>query len=290
MIKTNNEIKHALSEGLNTTQINKESFELLAKDLYKKANIDFVGITWVKNPHESCENIYLKDFITSDDRRLFRQIYTVSALILAGLVFMTSVGTGVFVSLLLLVFSTVIPLNNNPMSRRINIYDTLRKETLCWFKSDGSIVACENPVEIYLDEQGRLHNANGMSIKFSDGWGMWHINGVMTDEQVVLHPESQTLEQITRERNLELRSIRISRIGWESYLKQVGKECIDYFENHIEGTIESLVKTKMNEVVLVCTCPTGRIFYLKVDSKVKTCKEARDWLAGENPFFVLGRS
>jgi len=60
-----------------------------------------------------------------------------------------------------------------------------------------------------------------MSCCFADGWGFWNIHGVPVDEQIVMRPETQTIEQIQNEPNAEVKKIRIQRYGEKKYLKAI---------------------------------------------------------------------
>jgi hypothetical protein len=119
-----------------------------------------------------------------------------------------------------------------------------------------------------------------MSCSFADGWGIYSINGVAVDEQVVMRPETQTIQQIRDEQNEEVRRIRIDRYGWENYLTEIGAELINERRNDIEGTREYLFKTDDGMVALMCICPsTGKCFTLEVPPETTTCRAAQSWLS-----------
>jgi len=61
-----------------------------------------------------------------------------------------------------------------------------------WANSDFVIV-CERPKEINRNNDGALHNPRGMSISWSDGWGLYHLNGVRFDEELFLKVTSGTM-------------------------------------------------------------------------------------------------
>ncbi len=52
-----------------------------------------------------------------------------------------------------------------------------------WPNSDF-IIVCERPTEIHRNSLGRLHNENGMAIKYPDGWGLYLLNGVRFPEEL----------------------------------------------------------------------------------------------------------
>jgi hypothetical protein len=136
------------------------------------------------------------------------------------------------------------------------------------------------PEEIHWKEK-RLHNESGPSVRFRSGYSLWAIDGITADEQIVMRPETQTVEQMEKEENQDVRAIRIARFGWVRYIKESGATCIDKRKNEVEGTKEALFKCKDESTRLVVTCPTKRIFSLGVPPEVKTCQQAQTWLAGE---------
>ena len=140
----------------------------------------------------------------------------------------------------------------------------------------------QRPKAIHFDDKERLHNDSGMAVEYRDGWGAWSIEGVRVNEQIVMRPETQTLEQLNQEKNEEIRRIRIERYGMDKYLAEMNATCIDSRDNAIEGTKEKLMKCE-GMTVLLTHCPsTGKIFPMQVDGNIKTCKEAQDWLWGIN--------
>ncbi len=172
------------------------------------------------------------------------------------------------------------------------IYNLLRNWALSvphlYTLADFPIVS-RNPVEVNWHDN-TLHNSTGPSVKFRDGWCLWTLNGLPVDEQIVMKPETQSIEQINKEKNQDIKSIRIERFGWTRYLKESKATCRDYRENIIENTKEALYRTKDGEQRLVVTCPTGRLFALGVPSDVPTCESAQNWLAGGKNFNVLART
>lgn len=146
---------------------------------------------------------------------------------------------------------------------------------------------CDRPAVLNRNEAGRLHCEDGPAIAWRDGWALWHLNGVQVDEQIVLRPQTQTVEQIDLEQNQDNRSIRIERFGWPRYLKDSGSVCQHERKNEVEGTREALYRTPKGEQRLVVTCPTGRLFALGLPPEVKTCEEAQHWLGGGKNFNVI---
>jgi hypothetical protein len=129
------------------------------------------------------------------------------------------------------------------------------------------------------DDEARIHSETGPAVSFSSGWNVWAVNGVRVDEQIVLHPETQTLEQINQEENEEVKRIRITRYGWINYLREVGASVLDTVQAP-GGWMEALMQTKDFKVLCTYDPSTGRPYALEVDDSCATCEQAQNYLAG----------
>lgn len=149
------------------------------------------------------------------------------------------------------------------------------------FDDEGHIYASRRPNEIHLNDEGQPHNDKGMAIKFQNGEGIWVLNGVYVDEQIVMCPETQTIDQIRKEQNEEVKRLRIERYGWERFLYGVNAQLVDENQNDIEGTKEFLYLSNEDSMCcLLCICPsTGKEFALEVPPETRSCREAQSWLS-----------
>jgi hypothetical protein len=84
-----------------------------------------------------------------------------------------------------------------------------------WWAFAEYAILTERPSTIRRDQQGRLHNAEGPAIGYRDGWGVYVWHGTRVPFWVV---ESPTIEQITGERNVEIRRCGIESYGWERFI------------------------------------------------------------------------
>lgn len=149
----------------------------------------------------------------------------------------------------------------------------LAHATVCWVS--------DRPTVINLNAESRPHCEDGPAIAYSDGFKIWYINGALADEQIVLKPETQTIEQIDSERNQEKKRIRIERFGWPRYIAETDAECLDSRRNDVDGTREALVRLKDGSIRMLCACrSTGRTYAVGVAREIKTCEEAQDWMMG----------
>ena len=128
-----------------------------------------------------------------------------------------------------------------------------------------------------------------MAVKFADGWGLWQIDGIRLDEQIVMRPETQTIQQINNERNADVQTIRVERFGWERYLRESNAELLDSRTNDLEGTKEALDASPLGKR-LVATCVTAKLVQMGVPENINSCEEAQRWLQGDKPFNVITRT
>lgn len=96
-----------------------------------------------------------------------------------------------------------------------------------WWPMENIVVISERPQELHLDDQGRLHSPDAKSISYSDDWGLYVFHGVNVSEQIIMDPESITVDQIMGEANAEIRRIMIERMGEDAWLLQSGAKLLN---------------------------------------------------------------
>jgi hypothetical protein len=74
-------------------------------------------------------------------------------------------------------------------------------------------ILTDRPTSINL-KNGRLHSEKSMSIEYSSGWGLWHLNGIQMDrEQVLIDSEKMTAEMVLKEDNVDRRRELLRKFG-----------------------------------------------------------------------------
>lgn len=163
-----------------------------------------------------------------------------------------------------------------------------------WFAPYLEFIVLQNrQSELHFDDRGRLHNEAGMAVKYSDGFGVWAINGVPVNEKIVMHPDSITVSEIKTQSNAEIRRIMRERFGEGRYLQETGAKVIHAdFEGARKGSApRALMQDHENQRWLVGTDgSTGRCYYMRVPQEVTTCKEAHQALCGFDEAKILAKS
>jgi len=152
-------------------------------------------------------------------------------------------------------------------------------EDICFVAERHSICQLEN---------GRIHSDTGPAIAYPDGFEIYAIHGVLVPGEVVLQPESQTIQQIEGESNEEVRRIRIERFGWEKYLVASHALIVNQRINDRDSQTERLYRMANGSQRFVCIDPsTGRRYALGVPKEITTCEQAQNWMShGLDPFAI----
>ena len=98
-----------------------------------------------------------------------------------------------------------------------------------WWPQEDYVVVCDRPLVVHRQATGetgwgshRLHCTDGPAVAFRDGWAVWAIEGVRVTEQIVMRPETITVDQIWGEPNAEVRRVMIERHGWAEFVEVAG--------------------------------------------------------------------
>ena len=135
---------------------------------------------------------------------------------------------------------------------------------------------------------GVIHRTDGPAVVFQDTEidNLYIIEGVGLCEagmdlgrRIVMEPESLTVEEIDGIENLEIRRIALDRHGVEKYLQKANAKVIDQCTNDVEMTKEALISTKTLTYFCGVCRSTGRMYYISVPTTIKTCLEAREYMA-----------
>lgn len=111
--------------------------------------------------------------------------------------------------------------------------------------------------------------------------------GVQVSDAIAFASQSITGQDILNTENVELRRVLIERLGYETFLRQVGGVVRD--QDQDAGGERQLVCIAFDDdeplMVLKVTCPsTGYTHILRVPPDLRSCRQAAAWIAGfDNP-------
>ena len=148
---------------------------------------------------------------------------------------------------------------------------------------ENCCIISDRPVEIHLKDE-KLHNEKGMAIKYSDGFGVYCLNGVRVSKEIVMTPaEDLDPNLLLTERNIEIRREIIRKIGIDRILQKLGGKLLDVWREYELYRIENIDIEPMH--ILKMKCPsTGLIYCLRVPPNITKAYEARVWISnGRNP-------
>ena len=139
----------------------------------------------------------------------------------------------------------------------------------------------DRPQEIHRDANGRLHNDNGPSVLYRDGWGLYHWRGVAVPKEWVTDRPPPAREALAWE-NIEQRRAACEIIGWKNILKELDAKVIDADDDPeigilFEAELPGIDEESSIERFLQVQCGTGREFVLPVPPHVNTALEANAW-------------
>lgn len=107
--------------------------------------------------------------------------------------------------------------------------------------------------------------------------------GTPVDERIAFHPESIAAQEVLDEPNVEMRRVKLARMGYERFLNETKAQPIDTDTDR--GGARQLFRIDMqSDEALVCLsvlCPsTQRRYVLRVPPTTARCHDAAAWIAG----------
>ena len=117
---------------------------------------------------------------------------------------------------------------------RSRAYQLTTENAGLWWPHRRFVIACDRPQEIHREQvrprgwrSHRLHNDSGPAISWRDGWALYFVHGIRVTEQIVMRPETITVQQILKESNAEVRRIMCERYGWARFADDAQLRLVD---------------------------------------------------------------
>ena len=126
-------------------------------------------------------------------------------------------------------------------AEQLRLWDEVARSCGWWCPFRDLVIVMERPAAVRMERSGgtddfptyRLHCETGPALLMRDGWAAYAIHGTRVPAALVEAPETLTIEQITSERNAEVRRIMIDRFGAARFLRGIDAELVHV--EHGEG-------------------------------------------------------
>jgi len=162
----------------------------------------------------------------------------------------------------------------------------LAKSAGWWIPYDVVAVVADRPVEIHVDEEGRLHSHTRPAVLYRDGWSYCASHGMKIPEWLIYEPYKLNVQAIDNESNIEIRRVMFDIYGMENYLEDADAELLDKDDNPEVGELYKVVQQDEDMLLLkvLNSTPendgTRKVYVLRVPPEMKKAREARAWTFG----------
>jgi len=107
----------------------------------------------------------------------------------------------------------------------LDLYEITVKNGLWSWAFEGGVITMDRPIRcemepVEADNTYRLHCETEAALEFLDTYKLYVWHGIVVPAQVILFPETLTVQQINAEQNAEIRRVMLERFGMERYLKE----------------------------------------------------------------------
>ncbi|MFR9793435.1 DUF6745 domain-containing protein [Streptomyces sp. MB22_4] len=153
-----------------------------------------------------------------------------------------------------------------------------------WWPYEKTAVVCERPVELHLDEAGRLDRGDGPALAFPDDFALYAWRGMPVPAEFLDELTELTPRRIREEENAELRRVMLEHYGYDRYLEESGAEPMQRDETGVLWRLELEGDEPQVMVEVVNSTPepdgTHRPYWLRVPPRTRTAREGVAWTFG----------
>ncbi|TMR13061.1 hypothetical protein ETD86_31350 [Nonomuraea turkmeniaca] len=153
-----------------------------------------------------------------------------------------------------------------------------------WWPYERVAIVTERPVELHLDDLGRLHRADGPAMAYSDGFALHAWHGMPVPAEFGASMRDITPERIREEDNAELRRVMLEHFGYDRYLAESGARPVQRDETGVLWCIDLPGDESITMVEVVNSTPepdgTRRTYFLRVPPWVQRARQGVAWTFG----------
>jgi hypothetical protein len=179
------------------------------------------------------------------------------------------------------------PRQGTKFSNWYQLFKAFEAGAFCFFVNGWTIEVCTLPSIARLDDAGRFHSDAGPAFAWLDDVRDYYWHGVRVEAYVVEDPGRITVADIERERNVEVRRVKLERFGQGRYLIESGARVVhrDDFGILLWKDFPNDEPLVMVKVVNATPEPDGtcKDYFLRVPPHMQTAREAVAWTFGKTP-------
>ena len=109
----------------------------------------------------------------------------------------------------------------------IRMWKDLSKSAGWCYTLKNVVFVCEKPSELHINENGKLHKDGSMALKYSDGYGLYMLNGVQVPKWLAVSRDTEIRpSKIAEIDNVEIRREFVRKIGIERIKYSLGAKTI----------------------------------------------------------------
>jgi len=149
-----------------------------------------------------------------------------------------------------------------------------------WWGFDDTVVVTERPVEIHVNDEGRLHSPDGPAILYGDGFSVYAWNGTRIPADFLEKTDEITAKEVVAEGNQEFKRILVEIIGWDRIISELGAKKVQMDDYGALYVLEDYALDDGEEVakfVRVSDPSTDRKYMLRVPPDTKTARGGVAW-------------
>lgn len=163
---------------------------------------------------------------------------------------------------------------------------------------DTVCVVSRKPVVCRVNDNNQLHCVDGPAVAYEDGTKVYAYDGVIMDEDTIIHPENITVDAINDTENEEQKRIKIEIYGTSKFLTDIKASIVDLdmikinpYDSGSDSIPRALIKDKNGNYYLAGTDgSTHRTYYMNVPNTCKTCVEAHNAISPLNESLCIASS
>ena len=163
--------------------------------------------------------------------------------------------------------------------------------TFAWSNKRFCVVS-DYPTHQVRDNNRLLHSTTDFAVKYSDGWGIHCVAGVRVPSRFFDKPDTLTVKEINKTRNVEVKRALIELMGYDRYITESKAGLVDYdFDQDArERKLWNIPHDRWNnirvlEVFNSTPEPDGthKRYFLPVARDILTCRHAYQWMIDDTP-------